>query len=201
MPFFKQEHIIQGLNTEIMKKLLVFIVTLSSSFLLMAQDNTQFTSLNDSDPASKALLDQLKKEYSNYQSLEADFTLNIEIPEEDLIVQKGTISQKGEKYRLEMEKQTIISNGETLWYHVVNNNEVQVNNVDPDEEDGEVLSPQNFMKFYDENKFICAPVITGRENSQSVRWIELKPVDKFSEYFKLRVSLANKSSKLLRVKA
>lgn len=182
-----------------MKKILVLAVALISTLSSFAQTN--FTSVEDSDPQSQAILEELKKQYESYKSVEAQFTLNIQIPEEDLIVQKGTISQLGEKYHLSTEGQTIISDGKTLWYYVRNNNEVQINSVDPDEENEDMLSPQNFLKFYEKNAFICAPIISGRENNESVRWIELKPTDTDTEYFKLRLSIANKSTDLLRIKA
>ena len=182
-----------------MKNLLVLIAFLGIQSGILAQNN--FTKQQDSDPEAQALLDKLKKEYTSYQSVEADFTLNIEIPEEEEIIQKGTISQEGDKYRLEMKDQAIISDGKTLWYHVINNNEVQINTVDPDEDDDEMLSPQNFLKFYEKNAFICAPIITGKEANQSVRWVELKPLDEDTEYFKLRMSIASKKAKLLRIKA
>ena len=83
----------------------------------MAQNS--FSRIKDSDPEQQKLLDQLKKQYDSYQSVEAYFTLNIEIPEEEDIVQKGNIIQQGDKYRLELEDQAIISDGKTLWYHVI----------------------------------------------------------------------------------
>lgn len=182
-----------------MKKICLFILTLSCHLGLMAQSN--FTSAQDSDPESIQLLEQLKKQYDSYQSVEADFTLNIEIPEEDNIIQKGTISQQGNQYRLEMEDQAIISDGTTLWYHVISNNEVQINTIDPEDEEDELLSPQNFLQIYEKNEFICAPIMTAKENKQSVRWVELKPLDEDAEYFKLRLSLDIKKAELLRIKA
>ena len=62
----------------------------------------------------KKLLDQLQKKYTSYNTIEADFTLTIEIPEEDEEIQKGTIIQNGEKYRLDIEGQCIVSDGTTL---------------------------------------------------------------------------------------
>jgi Outer membrane lipoprotein-sorting protein len=182
-----------------MKKTILFLLILSCQFGLNAQNN--FSTAQDSDPEAQNLLDQLKTQYDAYQSIEADFTLRIEIPEEEDIIQKGSITQQGEKYRLKMEDQAIISDGKTLWYHVITNNEVQINTIDPEDEDEEMLSPQNFLKVYEKNAFVCAPIMSAKENNQSVRWVELKPLAEDAEYFKLRLSLDNKKTELLQIKA
>ena len=183
-----------------MKNTLVLCFLLSIGMMLHAQDGS-FTSIADSDPASKNILDGLQKDYAAYQSMEADFTLTIEIPEEDKEVQKGIIIQKGEKYRLDINGQCIVSDGTTLWYHVASNNEVQISDADEGDDEEDLLSPKNFMKFYKEGKFIVSPVMAAKENGQTVRWIELKPTDEDSEYSKLRMSLHASKNELQQIKA
>ncbi len=182
-----------------MKNILFSLIAICMTCTLFAQNNT-FVQTEDSDKASNAILNEMKANYNAFKSIEADFTLTIEIPEQDPEIQKGTISQQGEAYNLVLESQAIISNGKTLWYHVISNNEVQINDVDPDMDDG-MLSPNNFLKFYDPENFICAPVIAGKENGSSVRWIELKPTDPEAEYFKLRLSIDVKKPELRQIKA
>ena len=185
-----------------MKKILFCLLALGLSWINYAQTNT-FSQTVDSDPESHAILTEMKEKYTAYNSVEVAFTLTIEIPEQDNEVQEGSISQKGDAYRLALESQSIISDGETLWYHVISNNEVQINDVEEDEDEGEeaMLSPNNFLKFYDAKNFICAPVFNGVENGKDVRWIELKPIDSEAEYFKLRISLDAKKSELQQIKA
>lgn len=184
-----------------MKKILICLLALSFNIAAFAQTNT-FTQTIDSDAESKAILTKMKNLYTSYESIEAAFTLTIDIPDQDPEIQNGTISQQGDAYHLALETQEIISDGKTLWYHVITNNEVQINTVDPDEEeDDEILSPRNFLKFYDAENFICAPVINGTENGKNVRWIELKPTDKEAEYFKMRLSLDAKKPEINQIKA
>ena len=182
-----------------MKKILFSLIAICMTCALFAQDNT-FVQVSDSDKASNDILNKMKANYNAFKSIEADFTLTIEIPEQDPEIQEGTISQQGEAYNLALASQAIISDGKTLWYHVISNNEVQINDVDPDIEE-EMLSPKNFLKFYDTENFICAPVIAGKENGASVRWIELKPTDSEAEYFKLRLSIDTKKPELRQIKA
>lgn len=180
------------------KLLLIFF--LFTGINAFAQEN-QFSTTADSDPASTTILKKLKVDYEKYSSLEADFSLIIEMPEEDPIVQNGNIRQKDDQYHLKMPGQNIISDGKSLWFHQIDNNLVQLNSIDPDEESEEMFSPQNFMQFYENGKFIVAPITVAKEDNRMVRWIELKPVDTDSEYFKFRISLDVKKDDLLQVKA
>ena len=93
------------------------------SFVLMAvfglvmtapAQNNQYASAADSDPEARAVLDKLRKKYDSYHSMQAEFSLTIELPEQPAEIQQGTLSRQGEKYRLKMAQQEIISDGETL---------------------------------------------------------------------------------------
>ena len=181
-------------------KQIFFLFAMTFSFVATAQDN-QFSSAEDSDPISAKVLEDMKNQYLGYNSVEAAFTLTIELPEEDAEIQKGKIKQQGEKFNLTMNDQHIICNGTLLWYHQISAKLVQINNYDPEEAFDEVFSPQNFLKFYDDGKFVAAPVSVARENGKPVRWIELKPVDADSEYFKFRIALDIEKNDLKSVKA
>jgi len=183
-----------------MKNIILSILLLSASFGAFAQTN-QFASAQDSDKASVKVLEDMKAQYLSYSSVEADFVLTIELPEEDAEIQKGTIKKQGESYHLNMNGQQIISNGKQLWFYQPNNNLVQINTVDPDADEDEMLSPQNFLKFYEEGKFVAAPMTVANEKGKPVRWIELKPVDAESEYFKFRIALDIKKNELRNIKA
>ncbi len=182
-----------------MKKLL-FIFAMIFSVAAIAQNN-QFSTAEDSDPAAAKVLEAMKDQYLGYTSVEAAFTLTIEMPEEDAEIQKGTIQKQGDRYNLTMNDQHIISDGKLLWYHQISSKLVQINNIDPDEVSEELFSPQNFLKFYEDGKFVAAPVTVAKEDGKAVRWIELKPVDSDSEYFKFRIALDIKKNDLQSIKA
>ena len=182
-----------------MKKLL-FLLAMTFSVAAIAQNN-QFATAEDSDPTATKILEAMKDQYLGYNSVEAAFTLTIEMPEEDAEIQKGSIQQQGDRYNLTMNDQHIISDGELLWYHQISSKLVQINSIDPDEASEEMFSPQNFLKFYEDGKFVAAPVTVAKEDGKAVRWIELKPVDSDSEYFKFRIALAIKKNDLQSIKA
>jgi outer membrane lipoprotein carrier protein len=181
-----------------MKKILAFLMMMALVTVTFAQNN-QYTKSNQSDPAAKKLLDKVKAKYESYKTMQADFTLTIEIPEEAAEVQKGKFMQSGEKYRLEAEAQTMVSDGETLWLHMKNSEEVQINDVEEDE--GDILSPSSFLSFYESEEFVYFLVNEFPEDGVVVQQIEFKPLDEDSEYHKVRLTLNKKTNDVMRIKA
>jgi len=155
-----------------------------------------------SDPAAKAVLEKLRTKYEAYKTVEADFQLTIEIPEEDKEVQTGNLAQEGEKYRLKLDNQAIYSDGKTLWLYLKSNNEVQINNVDDfEEEDEDFLSPKDLLRIYEKEDFIYGLTNDGFENGKAIQQIEFKPIDKDSEYAKMRLTIDKKRNQIMRIKA
>jgi len=184
-----------------MKKLLFSAAFLAYLLPAFAQDNT-VSSAEDSDPRAKAILDEIRQRFESLESLGADFTLDITFPEEPTESQKGKIAKQGDKFRMSMASQTVISDGETLWMIFDHNKEVQINNM-PDEAEmgGMVLSPESLLNFYDHGDF--AYFITGeaREAGQVVQQIEFKPMDRNAEYTKLRMNVSKASKDVVSVTA
>ena len=144
---------------------------------------------------AKAILDKMKVKYESYQTMGAEFSLLIDLPGETLETQKGTLKQKGEQFRLDLDAQSIISNGETVWLYLKNNQEVQINDAEFDEEAGdEFMSPQDLLKIYERGDMDFALVNELPKNGRVLQEIEFKPTDRQnSEYSKLRLSLDKKT--------
>ncbi len=181
-----------------MKKLSVLLLAfLAILTIATAQNNI---GIEENDPKAKAILDQVKAKYEAYKSLEASFTLVIEFPEEEAEEQSGQIAQSGEKYKLDLGGQSIICNGQTIWYYLKNRNEVQINSVEEGMEDDEMLSPQNLLRIYEKEDFLYA--LVGEEVEAGVRMqkIEFKPLDQDTEYFKMRLTINKKTKEIVRIK-
>ena len=180
-----------------MKNTIVLLVAICFSIACFGQ-----TEKETSDPAAKAILEKLRTKYEVYKTVAADFTLTIEIPEEDKEVQQGTIIQAGDKYRLDLDHQAIYSDGNDLWLFMKNSNEVQINSVDDFEEDeGELMSPKDLLRIYEKEDFIYHLINEDYENGVAIQQIEFKPINKDSEYSKMRVTIDRKKTQLLRIKA
>lgn len=153
------------------------------------------------DPAAKKILDNIRKKYEGYKTLEASFTLTIELPGQPKEVQKGTISQDGDKFRLEMDQQIIVSDGKTTWVYLKKNNEVQINDADPKDTENGFLTPKDLLKRYQKGDYLYALTDKATENGKLITFIEFKPKDKKSEYSKLRLSVDEKKGTVESIKA
>lgn len=181
---------------KILTTLLFFSITLST----FAQN---YLNSSESDPEARVILDKIKKQYQSYKSLEAAFTLDIEIPEQAKEVQKGKIAQQGEKYNLQLGSQSVISDGSAIWLIMNNNKEVQINDMPEPGEDDNILSPQSLFTFYEKGEFvyIMANEFQDEKTGKIVQQIEFKPLDTDQEYSKLRLTVEKKTSEVQSIKA
>ena len=104
-----------------MRKLL-FIFLLLPSFLF-SQDR------------ANEILNKVSQKTASYSTIEAHFT-NAIINEAAGIneSQKGVLYLQGDLFKLKLEGQTIISDGESNWIHLIDEEEVQITEVDEEEE-------------------------------------------------------------------
>lgn len=117
-----------------MKKLF-FILTLLP-IVLLAQDQK-----------AKSILDQLSEKTKSYTSIEAKFTNTFSSTVTDINEsQSGTLFLKDNAYRLEMEAQTIICDGETNWIYLEDDEEVNITEIDDEEND---LNPSKIFTMYE----------------------------------------------------
>ena len=181
-----------------MHRSLFILLTLFSSSFLLAQ--SEYNNSEDSDPRAKAILETIRTNYESLKSLQADFALEIEYPEEDKIVQKGTMWQQGDKYHVDMDEQAVISNGETVWVHLKSNKEIQITNAASDDEEA-MLSPKDMLRMYEKDDHVFILSNEFEENGKVVQQIEFKPMDPDSEYSKLRLTVDKKSKNIVRLKS
>lgn len=153
-----------------------------------------------SDPEAKKVLDRVRKKYESYKSFEAAFALTIELPGQPKEVQKGTIIQQGDKFRLDMDQQVIASDGKSTWIYLKKANEIQINDADPNGESG-FLTPKDLLNRYQKGDYLFAMVDKLTEKGRVLTQIEFKPKDKTTEYSKLRLSIDEKKTAIESLKA
>ncbi|MDX1667053.1 MAG: outer membrane lipoprotein carrier protein LolA [Saprospiraceae bacterium] len=183
---------------------LAFILIILLSCPGWAQDSNtarQRVGIEVSDPAAKAVLDELRQKYESYNSLQAEFSLEIKFPNQQEEIQYGTLNQRGEQYRLTMASQTVISDGEALYLILHNNEEVQINDLPEEGEDQNILSPQNMLGIYQSDDFLYALTDERMEDGRLLQFIEFKPTDESSDYFKIRLVVDKSSKQIVRVLA
>lgn len=181
-----------------MKQFLLSLVLCAVALTAFAQKNT-LSNAADSDLQAKAILEKLRAKYENIGAVKANFSLIIEIPEQAKEVQQGTLAQMGDKFRLDLGGQTVISDGSTVWLHLKNNNEVQI--MDADDGSGDFLSPKDLMQIYEQEDFVYALTNQKKEGDKLIEQIEFKPLDENSDYSKLRLSVDKRKNEIVRIKA
>ncbi len=181
-----------------MKRLLFPLLTLFSLTAALAQAPAP---AEKSDPAAKKILDKIRKKYEGYKTIEAAFTLTIEVQGQPKEVQKGTVSQEASKFRLDMDQQVIVSDGQVTWVYQKKNNEVQINDAEPADSDNGFMTPKDLLNRYQKGDYIYAIVDKVTEGGKVLTQIEFKPKSKKSEYSKLRISIDEKGGVIQNVKA
>jgi outer membrane lipoprotein-sorting protein len=153
------------------------------------------------DPAAKKVLDRIRSKYEGYKTFEVLFSLSIEVPGEATDVQKGTIGQEGEKFRLDMPQQVIVNDTKTTWVYLKKNNEVQINDSEPSSSDASFFTPKELLRRYQKGDFLYSITDKTSEGTRVITQIEFKPKDKKSEYSKIRVSIDEKAGTIKSIKA
>ncbi|MEM1324837.1 MAG: outer membrane lipoprotein carrier protein LolA [Bacteroidota bacterium] len=176
--------------------LLSFMTLLSIS--LTAQKNT-LSSAADSDPQATALLKKVQAKYESFTTVGMDFSLIIQIPEAQEEVQKGTLYQKGENYKLEMKDQLVFFDGKTMWLYLKGMNEVQI--MDAQEMPEGMLSPKDLLRIYEQKDFVYALTTRTKIGNRLVEQIEFKPLKKNVDYSKMRVSVEKGTHEIVQIEA
>ncbi len=147
------------------------------------------------DSAAKAILKDMKAKYDSYKTMEVNFELELDIPQSPPELQSGQIIQAGEKYRVKLEDQAIYCDGTGIWVHLIGNNEVQINDLDTSE-DSEMMSPKDLLRIYESEDFDYAITGEAKEDGKPVQYIEFKPLDRDSEYSKLKMTVESGKNQL-----
>lgn len=136
------------------------------------------------DPKAKTLLDDVSKTYKGFASISADFSISTYSPTQNkTTTQKGTVFLKGEKYKIEMGKQEIFCDKQSVWTYLKDINEVQINDYEANKED---ITPSNMFTIY-QNNFNY--IMNGEEQMGKTHCaiVDLMPKDKSKPFFKVRI--------------
>jgi len=154
----------------------IFCVCISG----FAQNN----SIGNNDPDAKKLLDEVSKKMNTYKAIQANFTLKIEDAKGNPQgSKKGTLSAKGNKYKLAITGQEIYCDGKNVWTYDKASNEVTVTKYDPSSTSA--TSPQKLLtNFYDKD-FLYKLNGDQKMGNKTVSEIEMTPVDKTKNIFKI----------------
>ncbi len=156
--------------------------------------NQQKTATTVSDPQAKKILDKVSAKYKTYKSIVAAFKLKIEntknkVNEE----QSGKVYISGNKYKLEMKEQDVICDNKTIWTHLKESKEVQVNSYDPTTQG---LSPSQIFTIYEKG---FSYIYAGEEKDKAgnvIDIVDFTPTDKNKPFFKIKLYIDRSLSQI-----
>ncbi len=146
------------------------------------------------DKKAEEILKGVTDKYKSFKSVKATFAITLENPKDNSKdVQRGSICLKGNKYKLEVAGQDIVSDGKTRWTFVKDANEVQIDNLKTDEN---TITPANIFTMY-EKGFLFKFIGEQTEKGMTYQLVELVPIDaKKRNFFKVKLSV-NKVDKFI----
>jgi outer membrane lipoprotein-sorting protein len=155
--------------------------------------NSQNTEVSDVEALE--LLENIHTEYQSYDTHRFVFDMTVKYPEKEGDSYSGTLIQGGDKFSLDMEDRQIISDTETIWVFHKNRNEVELNDADFGEDSG-ILTPSDIFQLYKSDKYLFAIGNYVTVNGHSGTEIECKPLDRNSEYSKIRLVVSQKTKSM-----
>ncbi len=165
-----------------MKKIITFFAAASLVLSATAQKTSSANPVAN-DPEAKKVLDAVSAKFKTYTAPQATFTYKIENAQgKALATKKGTVTMKGNKYRVSIPGMEIFSDGRTNWNYDKASNEVTVKEVDA--ASGEISPQKLFTNFYDKD-FLYKLNGEKKEAGKTLQEIELTPTNKNRPYHKV----------------
>ena len=121
---------------------------------------------------AEKLLESVINKIASYDNFVADLSYTMVNEEMNIDEKKtGKIFVSGDKYRIEMQGQVIISDGKTLWTYLEDSQEVMISNM---EDNDESISPTKILTSYNKDYDARFSRDATYKNS-NLKLIELKP--------------------------
>ena len=153
------------------------------------------TNIFAQDQVAKEVLDKLSTTTKSYKNMTVSFDFILENKSQDISeTQSGLIVLEGDNFRLEMEEQTIINDGESQWVYLANMNEVQIMEHDPEEE----MTPNKLFTIY-ENGYKYTYVGASSEKGKRLQLIDLFP-EESGEFMKINIAIDAAKNEIYRIR-
>lgn len=137
----------------------------------------------EKDPEATALLKKIEKNFPPERPLESEFTFTIKYPQEEVIVQKGKMIQKGAGYFVETDDFIFQSDGKAAYLVNKKSKEAYINSLN---QEGELSSPADIISFYKKGDYSYI-LVPEQQEYPKLTLIEFKPEDRNSPYFKVKM--------------
>jgi len=154
--------------------------------------------LAQQDNEAKKILDHVSAKTNSYPSIKAGFSYhykNTQSKEDQTHL--GTMSLKGNMYKLEFLNSIIYCDGTTQWSYMPEVKEVNVSNADQNKKDFFLSNPLELFKVYDKDykyRYFGDATEQGKDAYQ----LELYPFDLKRPYHRIRISIDKASYQVVK---
>ena len=147
---------------------------------------------------AKEILDQVTAKTKTYKTIKADFSFSLENLQEDIRDEYlGSIAIKGDKYKAKLMDVDTYFDGKTLWTHMIDAHEVNVD--EPDPEDEEALNPASIFTIY-QSGFKYAYLGEKMSDGVATYAIDLYPINRDKPYSRINLEIKKDDLQLHRIK-
>jgi outer membrane lipoprotein carrier protein len=176
-----------------MRKFIYVIMAVVLSFANVSAQNSNLVTQND--PKAQEILDAMSKKYKDMGAFKAKFSYSLENDNTKLKESsEGEIIVKGQKFHLKLAGQEIFNNGTTVWTYMKESNEVTISNPDTDED---AMNPTKIYTLYKKGYKYVMMSDNVKEGNQLFSIVDLEPIDKKSQFYKIRITI-NKKDKTVK---
>ena len=169
---------------------------MKNTFLILLFTFFTITVSSQVDKKAKDILDNLSKKTKAYSSISSEFNYSLENKDRNInTTQKWKLVLKGDKYRLEMGQQIVLSDGKTMWKVLKMDEEVEIS-VPANDEDA--INPKSIFTMY-EKGFKYKYVKEQKLGSKAVHVIDLFPLNpKEKDFTSIRLFVDKVGPQVLR---
>ncbi|MEZ5172802.1 MAG: outer membrane lipoprotein carrier protein LolA [Bacteroidia bacterium] len=148
------------------------------------------------DKKAKEILDNLSAKTKSYSSISSEFNYTLENKDRNInTTQKWKLALKGDKYRLEMGQQVVISDGKTMWKVLKMDEEVEISTPSNDED---AINPKSIFTMY-EKGFKYKYIKEQKLGTKSVHVIDLYPLNpKEKDFVSIRLYIDKSGPQVVR---
>lgn len=169
---------------ETMKRWFVYSAILTLVVPSGTAQNDGSLTFEDSDQAAVELLEDMTDYLESMEGITAGFSMSLIAPATDTLRYEGTLDQRGNQYHIDVKEYKIISDGTSRWVYYRDANEANLYNEGESEDSS---SPLAYLRLYESGDFVIRSADEYAVSGQ--RCVELKPLDRMSEYSKVRLTL------------
>lgn len=140
------------------------------------------------DTEAKKILDKLSEKTKLHKVIKSDFKVTFKSTKDDIEnTSQGTITIKGDMYRLDFMGGEAFFDGKTLWNYMPEVKEVNITEPEVDSEDF-FSNPKRLFTVYDSD-FKCQLINTMSENNVNYALIDLYPINLDEDYSRIRLQI------------